>query len=153
MCICAIGIILSSKETHSTYCTEEALGRVKECHDKHSTDDIIRQFYLGLLREKGTKDSKSLEGPEVPKVREKARYEDTKVREAVSKGECTKKYYPKCRPDCECNDNVYCPKCCVQQKVYRCKTCDGNCWGSALKLYCETCWNNDHKDHEVEEFF
>ena len=87
---------------------------------------MIKQFFLGLIRE-----------------------EDPRVRDAVSRGVCTKSMFTKCREECKCDENFYCPKCCVQQKAFRCYTCDKE----EIRFYCETCWERDHQGHEGEEFF
>ena len=125
-CCCAIGVILSSQKTHSKYCTPKVLDTVRNCSVLYEDDEDIGQFLLSLTRE-----------------------EDPRVKDAVSRGVCTKEMFPKCSDECKCDDNVYCPKCCVQQKAFRCLTCDKD----EIKLYCETCIKRDHQGHECEEFF
>ena len=125
-CCSAIGAALSPSKTHSKYCTPEVIKAVEECYEKHKDSETIKQFLLGLKRE-----------------------EDSRVCDAVARGVCTKKAFPKCSEDCECDKNIYCPKCCVQQKGFRCLTCDK----SKIRLYCEVCWKRDHQGHEGEEFF
>lgn len=122
----AIGTILSSQKTYSKYCTPKVLDVVKECSKKHKESDHIKHFYLGLMRE-----------------------EDERVTDAVSRGVCTKNAFPKCKNDCGSDRNLYCPKCCVQQKAFRCYTCDK----SEDNLYCEACWKKFHKWHKCEMFF
>ena len=126
LCCGAIGVVLSSQETYSKYCTDEVLRVVMECSEKHKEDERIKQHLLSLTRK-----------------------EDPRVTDAVARGVCTKEAFPKCENDCECDEGFYCPKCCVQQKVFRCRTCDK----VKIKVYCETCWKKDHQGHECEEFF
>ena len=125
-CCGAIGVILSSQKTHSKYCTPEVLDAVRKCSEKHADSKDIRQFLLGLTR-----------------------VEDPKAKDAVSRGVCTKEMFPKCSDECKCDDNTYCPNCCVQQKAFRCLTCDKD----KIRFYCETCIKRDHQGHEWEEFF
>ena len=125
-CCGAIGTILSSQKTHSKYCTSNVLDAVRRCSEKHKDDGQIKQSLLGIERE-----------------------EDPRVRDAVSRGVCTKDMFPKCSEKCECDENDYCPKCCVQQKAFLCLTCDKG----KIKFYCETCIKRDHQGHECEEFF
>ena len=127
-CYGAIGVILSSQKTHSKYCTPEVLDAVRKCSEKHADSKDIKQSLLGLTRE-----------------------EDPRVKDAVSRGVCTKDMFPKCSDECGCEDNFYCPKCCVQQKAFRCLTCDKD--EIKLRFYCETCIKRDHQGHECEEFF
>ena len=126
MCCGAIGTLLSSPETHSKYCTPEVIRAVEECHEKHKDSEKIKQFLLSLKRE-----------------------EDPRVRDAAARGVCTKEAFPKCSEECKCDNNIYCPKCCVQQKAFRCLTCDED----KTRFYCEVCWKRDHKGHKGEEFF
>ena len=125
-CCGAIGVILSSQKTHSKYCTPKVLDTVRNCSVLYEDDEDIEQFLLGLTR-----------------------VEDPKARYAVSRGVCTKDMFPKCSDGCKCDDNIYCPNCCVQQKAFRCLTCDKG----KLRFYCETCIKRDHQGHECEEFF
>ena len=125
-CCGATCVILSSQKTHSMFCTPSVLQAVRECSERHRYNAMIKQFFLGLIRE-----------------------EDPRVRDAVSRGVCTKDMFPKCSEECKCDENFYCPKCCVQQKAFRCHTCDKE----KTKFYCETCWERDHQGHEGEEFF
>lgn len=125
-CCGAIGIVLSSHEVYSKYCTQDVLGTVRECYERHKESEQIKQFLLGLTREG-----------------------DARVQEAVAGGVCTKEGFPKCRYGCECDENIYCPQCCAQQKVFRCYSCDKN----EVRLYCETCWKKEHQMHDCEEFF
>ena len=126
LCCAAIGTILSSQKTHSKYCTPAVLDAVRRYSEKHNDNEEIKQFLLGLARE-----------------------EDPRVRDAVLRGVCTKDVFPKCSEECECDENIYFPNCCVQQKAFRCLTCDR----SEIKFYCETCIKRDHQGHECEEFF
>ena len=87
---------------------------------------MIRLFLLGLKRE-----------------------EDPCVHDAISRGVCTKEAFPRRSGNCQCDDSIYCPMCCVQQKVFRCFTCGKD----KIKLYCEVCWQRDHQGHKGEEFF
>ena len=66
-CCSALGIILSSPETHSEYCTSEVIRVVEECYEKHNDSDQIKQFFHSLKRE-----------------------EDLRVCEAIALGSCTK---------------------------------------------------------------
>ena len=125
-CCGAIGVILSSQENHSRFFTPKVLNCVRECYERHRDSEKISQFFLGLTRA-----------------------EDPRVSDAVSRGVCTKEAFPKCSDDCKCDENVYCPKCCVQQKAFRCHTCDKE----RVKLYCETCRRKDHQGHDCDEFF
>ena len=125
-CCGVIGTVLSSRETHSKFCTDDVLRAVRECSERHKDNKKILQFLLSLTRE-----------------------EDPKVNDAVARGVCTKDAFPKCSDDCGSDKGYYCPKCCVQQKVFRCRTCDKE----EFKLYCEVCWKKDHQGHEGEEFF
>ena len=121
-----LGVLLSSVDSHAIYCTPEVLEVVEECHEKYKDSEQIKQFLLGLKRE-----------------------EDPRVRDAVERGVCTKEIFPKCIEKSLCDDNFYCHKCCVQQKVFRCLTCNKE----GLEFYCETCWKRDHQGHKGEEFF
>ena len=126
-CCAAIGTVLSSPEAHSKYCTPDVIKAVEECYGKHKDSEQIKQFLLSLKRE-----------------------EDPRVCDAVARGVCTKEAFPKCSKECQCDENgYYCPKCCVQQKVFRCLTCDKD----KIMLYCEVCWKRDHQGHKGEEFF
>lgn len=122
----AIGVVLSSQKTYSKYCTPKVLGTVKECSEKYKESDEIKQAYLGLKRE-----------------------ENSKVTDGISRGVCTNDVFPKCENDCGSDRNIYCSKCCVQQKAFRCFTCDKN----KNSLYCESCWEKYHKKHKCEVFF
>ena len=126
VCCNAIGTVLSSQKTHIKYCTPEVIRAVEECYEKHKGSELIKQFLLGLKRE-----------------------EDPRVCDAVARGVCTKEVFPKCSEECQCDENVYCPKCCVLQKMFKCLTCE-NC---KTETYCEVCWKRDHKEHKGEEFF
>lgn len=119
-------MLLSSQETHSKFCTKEALEAIKELYENHKDYREVPQFYKEFLKE-----------------------EDPRVREAIEKGTCTKDAFPKCEYECGCDENIYCPDCCIQQKAFRCYTCDK----VEIKLYCETCWKRDHQGHDCEEFF
>lgn len=125
-CCSPIAVVLSSRETHSKYCTPDVLDAVQKCVTKYSDSAQIAQFFLGLERK-----------------------EDPMVGESVSTNVCTKKSFVKCSNDCGSDENVYCPDCCVQQKAFRCYTCDKE----EIKVYCETCWRNNHQGHKCEEFF
>lgn len=125
-CCGAIGVILSSQEIYSKFCTKSVLGEVKKCYEKYKKSEKIVQFFLGLSRK-----------------------EDSKVRDAVSRGVCTKDAFPKCEDECGCDEGCYCTSCCVQQKAFKCNTCDKG----KIVLYCEVCWKKHHKGHDCEEFF
>ena len=125
-CCGTIGVVLSSPETHSKYCTPEVIRAVEECYEKHKDSGIIKHTLLSLKRE-----------------------EDPRVHDAVARGVCIKEAFPKCGWWCKCDDGYYCPKCCVQQKAFRCLTCDKN----EIRLYCEVCWKRDHQGHKGEELF
>lgn len=119
-------MVLSSKETYSKFFTKDVLDAVRKCCEQHRDNKQIRQFFLGLARE-----------------------EDPKVRDAIKRGVCTKSAFPKCSDECECDDNIYCPECCVQQKVFRCRKCDKD----KIVFYCEVCFKKYHDGHKCEEFF
>ena len=125
-CITSIDALLSSPETHSKYCTPEVIRAVEECYEKHKDSEKIKHSLLSLKRE-----------------------EDSRVRDAVARGVCTKEAFPKCSEKCRCDKGYYCSKCCAQQKTFRCLTCDKN----KTRFYCEVCWKRDHKGHNGEEFF
>ena len=122
----AIGTVFSSPKVHFKYCTPEVIRAVEECYEKHKDSEQIKQFLLSLKRE-----------------------EDPRVCDAVARGVCTKEAFPKCSEKCQCDKGGYCPKCCMQQKVFGCLTCDKG----EIKLYCEVCWKRDHQGHNGEEFF
>lgn len=122
----AIGMILSSQEINLKFCTQDVLSTVKECYEKHKESEQIKEFLFGITREN-----------------------DPRVVSDVSRNLCTKESFKKCSDDCRCDENVYCPKCCIQQKAFVCHTCDQG----EIKFYCETCWKRDHQGHECEEFF
>ena len=126
-CCAAMRTVLSSPEMHSKYCTSEVIRAVEECYVKHNDSEKIKHSLQSIKRE-----------------------EDPRVCGAVSRGVCTKEVFPKCIEDCGSDEGCYyCPKCCVQQKAFRCLTCDkGGDW-----LYCEVCWKRDHQGHKGEEFF
>ena len=121
-----LGIILSSQRTHSMFYTEEIVNTVQSIRKRHESSIKILQGLIGLVRE-----------------------EDQRVLEAVRRGSCTKTALPKCRGDCKYDENGYCSNCCIQQRVYKCITCDK----SRVKLYCEACWKKNHQGHQCEEFF
>ena len=100
-CCGAVGVVLSSPEVYSKFCTQVVIRTVEECYNKHRDSEQIKQFLLGLKRE-----------------------EDPRVCDSVARGVCTKEAFPKCGEDCGCDENYYCYKCCVQQKAFRCLTCD-----------------------------
>ena len=126
LCCGAVGAVLSSPETHSMYCTPETVRCVETSYKRCRHPERIREFLCGIKRE-----------------------EDPRVCSAVARGTCTKEGFPKCSRECQCDENYYCPKCCVQQRAFRCHTCDTD----KVRLYCETCWKRDHEGHEGEEFF
>ena len=126
-CCCgAIGAVLSSQETHTKFCTPDVLRAARECRERHGGDEMVRQSCLGLARE-----------------------EDAGVRAAAARGVCTKEAFPRCSDKCKCDEGAYCPRCCAQQRAFRCRTCDK----SEVRFYCEACWERDHQGHEGEEFF
>ena len=120
----AIGVILSTQKVHSKFCTPEILGAIGKWKDKWG-ENKLRQNFRGLKRE-----------------------EDPRVCDAVGRGVCTRELFPKCSKECMCDKRYY-PTCWVQQKVFRCWTCDKG----KIKFYCETCWKRDHQGHQCEEFF
>lgn len=77
------------------------------------------------------------------------RSENSLVRKAIKKKLCTNDLIPKCNDKCAYDEGRYCCKCCVQQRVFRCHTCETK----EIKFYCETCWANSHMDHKYVEFF
>lgn len=122
----ALGVLFSSNKSLSEYCTPGVLSEIEAFCGEHCRSDQSRMFLLGIKRE-----------------------EDPRVRDAISRGVCTKDAFPKCADSCLCDENYYCEKCCVQQKVFRCLECDKD----TFNFYCETCWNKAHKGHKCEEFF
>ena len=126
LCCEAIEVVLSSEKVHKKFCTYERLKWIREFGEGQRRNKDIGRLLLSLTRK-----------------------EDPRVRDAAVRGVCTKEAFPKCEDDCECDKGLYCSKCCVQQKVFRCLTCDK----VKIKFYCETCWRKDHKGHECEEFF
>ena len=125
-CCSGISSVLSSPETYSKFCTPEVIRAVEECYERHKDSEQIKQLLFSLKRE-----------------------EDPRARDAIARGMCTKEAFPKCNEDCGSDRGGYCPKCCVQQKVFRCLTCGKD----KIRLYCEVCWKRDHKGHKGEEFF
>ena len=125
-CSEVIAKAISSPEVYAKYYTRDILKAVDESCEVHSGSVVLRQALNSILRK-----------------------EDPRVRDAVSRGVCTKEAFPECNEDCRCDENVYCPNCCVQQKAFRCLTCDKD----ETRLYCETCWKRDHQGHKGEEFF
>ena len=123
----AIRATLMSPETHAKYCTPEVIRAVEEYYEKYPFSAIVNMTVYSLKRE-----------------------EDSRIRDAVSRGVCTKEYFPKCSEDCQCNEDCcYCPKCCVQQRAFKCFTCNKN----RPRLYCEVCWKKYHKGHKGIEAF
>ena len=122
----AFCVILSSQDMHSRFCTEDVLSAAQECCEKHEDSKMVLQCLLSLMRE-----------------------EDSRATDAVARGACTKEVFPKCGNGCRSDKGDYCPECCVQQRAFKCLTCD-KC---ETRLYCETCWKRDHQGHECEEFF
>ena len=127
-CCGVIGVILSSPDTHPKCCTPEVIRAVEECYEKHEYSEKIEQALLSLKRE-----------------------EDPRVCDAVARSVCTKEAFQECSEECRCDydENYYCPMCRVQQKVFRCLTCDKG----KIRFYCEVCWQRDHQEHNGEEFF
>lgn len=121
-----LGIALSSQSTHSRFYKEEVRRVVQDCRDRHKGSVKILHVFMGLTRNA-----------------------DQRVLKAVARSACTKKVLPRCGSGCKYDERGYCSSCCVQQKAYRCLTCDG----SKVKLYCETCWKKNHQGHQCEEFF
>ena len=122
----ALCVILSSQDMHSRFCTDDVLSAVQECCEMHEDPEMVLQCLLTLMRE-----------------------EDSRVTDAVARGVCTKEVFLEFRKNCGCAEGDYCPECCVQQRAFKCLTCD-KC---ETRLYCETCWKRDHQGHECEEFF
>lgn len=127
-CFCAIGVVLSASEVASKYCNEDVIKAITECYKDYIGFTKFTHFFDGLIRK-----------------------ENSLVKEAVLKGVCTKDMFPKCDDNCGSDKNYYCLKCCVQQKAFRCLTCDSD--KKSLSLYCEVCWKKHHQGHEYEEFF
>ena len=123
-CTGIIGMLLSTQKVHSKFYTPEILETIGKWEDKWGGNKLHQNF-LGLTRE-----------------------EDPRVRDAVASGVCTRELFPKCSKECTCDKRYY-PTCWVQQKVFRCWTCDKG----KIKFYCETCWKRDHQEHQCEEFF
>lgn len=125
-CCGAIEGVLSSQETRTEFLTKNVLGAVQEFREGHKRDGRIQQLFLSL---------KELEDP--------------RVLYSIEEGKCTNEAYPKCREECGCEEGVYCIKCCVQQRMFRCYTCDR----TEVKFYCEVCWKRDHEFHLGKTFF
>lgn len=126
ICCGAIWVVLSSPENFSNYCTPAVLSDIEELHKEREEIERINHLVLCVKRE-----------------------EDPRVRDAVSRGVCTKEAFPECGNDCGCDEGFYCYDCCVPQKAFRCFTCDKD----RNRFYCEVCWKRDHQGHEGEEFF
>ena len=124
-CIGTIGVVVSSTETHKAH-FDSFMKAVSDCCDINWGSKEITLTYYGIIRENYNK-----------------------VKEAVFRNKCTNDAFPKCKKDCGSDRNLYCPLCCIQQKAYRCYTCDR----VEVKLYCETCWKKHHQGHEGDEFF
>ena len=122
----SIGLLFSSEKSLTEHCTPEVLSEIEAFCRKHEDSKKARMFLMGIKRE-----------------------EDPRVRDAISRGVCTKDAFPKCAEGKLCDENYYCEECCVQQKVFRCLECDKD----TFNFYCETCWNKAHKGHKCEEFF
>lgn len=122
----SLGVLLSSPESFKKYCTAEIISEVEKTLGKFSDSEKIKMFLSSIKR-----------------------IEDDRVSGAISRGVCTKSAFPKCSDGNLCDENYYCDKCCVQQKVFRCLDCDKN----VFNFYCETCWSKAHKGHRYEEFF
>lgn len=128
LCCTVIVMIFSSQKVYSKIFTQDVLSAVRECYKKHKDSERIRHCFFCLARE-----------------------EDPRVKDAVSRGVCTKDAFPRCRDDCKCDEGYYCPKCCVQQKMFRCHTCDKS--KNMSRFYCEACRRKHHQGHECKEFF
>lgn len=75
---------------------------------------------------------------------------DPVVADCVKRGVCVNEGYPICSATCKSEEGMYCPTCCVQQKSYVCIQCDGE---FSDNVYCESCWNKYHKDHNGKCYF
>lgn len=125
VCCGAIALALSTQEMLDKHFKSEITKLISECHKKYGTSKQIRHYFDSIMRK--------------PNVN---------VSNAVSNNLCTKEVFPKCAEDCRSDQSFYCPECCVQQKIFKCLTCE-----SGDKVYCETCWKKYHQGHECEEFF
>ena len=128
ICCWTLCVILSSQNTHSRFCTDDVLDPVQECCEVYEDPEKILQSLLSLMRG-----------------------EDQRITDVVARGVCTKEAFPKCKDECRCDEGVYCSECCVQQRAFRCLTCDND--KDKGMVYCEVCWRKDHQGHECEEFF
>lgn len=124
----AICSILSSQEMHSKYYTGDVSSVAKQYYEEYPNEKLITILYRALTRE-----------------------DDSWAKEAVSRDICTGEAYPKCEKECNDDTGLPCSGCWIQQKVYRCYTCDTD--GCKVKFYCERCWKKYHQGHECEEFF
>lgn len=119
-----IEYVLSSQYVYNKFFTHDIFNAVEECYKKHKTSIGIQRTLSVLMREK-----------------------NENVELAVARSICTMETLPECD---EYKDNIfYSSFCNVQQKGFRCFTCDKE----KSKLYCETCWKRDHQEHECEVFF
>ena len=53
LCCSVIGIILSSQETRSKFCATDVLHAVRECSERHSDNEKIKNSYLSLIGKEG----------------------------------------------------------------------------------------------------
>lgn len=120
-----LSIIFSSNELHSKFYKKDVLNAVRKCYKIHKNSWTIFMCLSSFVRA-----------------------EDPNIKNAIKYDICTEDVFAKC-DKCESDENGYCPKCCVQQKVFRCFTCDKE----EVRMYCEVCWKRDHQGHRGEEFF
>lgn len=124
----ALDNILSLDVTHKRYCNDSVIKTLELAHARFPECEKISQVLLSLKR-----------------------VLDPRVIDATSRGVCTKTMFPKCTDkDCGCDKNIYCPKCCTQQNVYKCVECDGE---YSIKIYCEVCWKKFHYRHKCVKMF
>ena len=125
-CCAALGTLLSNQEIYTQYYAQQIIEMINESAKNYNDSEDINLFAKSLQRQ-----------------------EDERVKDCVTRGVCTKTAFPKCSDECKCDEGLFCSKCCVQQKCYRCL----DCAKQEIKLYCEVCWKKHHKDHNCVEFF
>lgn len=124
----ALENILSLDATHTGYCSSDVISTLERAQARYPDCTKISQVLSSLKR-----------------------IQDPRVADAIARSVCTKVAFPKCVDrDCGCDDNIYCPKCCVQQNVYRCLDCDGE---YSIRIYCQVCWQKHHADHKCVKMF
>lgn len=128
-CIRALELFLSYDNLYTEYATPELL------------DDIITiaEPYSNVQSIKKSCDSIKRKTP-------------PEVLQAIEKGLCTNVCVPKCKEMCPFNDgHYYCPKCCIPQLTYFCKTCSER--HEKFNKFCVTCWKHHPQSHVFERVY